>query len=123
VDRPLPRDDRRLVSGTVGVITSMSEEEGRLSFLGKRIPPGFSVREVTVAPGARRAYDEAEWRDSLVVVERGAVEIECLGGARRVFERGNVLWLTGVPVQALHNTGNEPALLIAVSRGTEQSRR
>ena len=79
-------------------------------------PLGFKVRAVGVEPGGRRTYDEAEWSDSLVVVRRGEIELECLSGATLRFRRGALLWLTGLPLRALHNRGREPALLLAVSR-------
>jgi len=84
--------------------------------IGKRLPASFELRVLTVAPGGERAYDEAEWRDTLVVVERGEVELECLGGSRKRFRRGDVLWLAGLPLRALHNCGGEPTVLTAVSR-------
>jgi hypothetical protein len=77
---------------------------------------GFEVRVVAVAPGRTRAYDEAEWTDALVIVEHGRIELEGLGGSRRTFERGAVLWLVGLPLRALHNHGHEPALMVAVTR-------
>ena len=109
--RPLP--GIRTAAGTL-----MDDGLGRegLSFLGRRLPPSFQLRVVAVAPGSERAYVEAEWRDALVVVERGEIEVECLGGARRWFRCGDVLWLTGLPLRALHNSGHEPAVLVAVSR-------
>jgi quercetin dioxygenase-like cupin family protein len=79
-------------------------------------PPAFVLRAVAVAPGCKRAYDEAEWRDAIVVVERGEIELECLGGTSQRFRRGDLLWLTGLPLRALHNRGRESALLVAVSR-------
>ncbi|MGZ6696693.1 MAG: hypothetical protein ACXVFL_13775, partial [Solirubrobacteraceae bacterium] len=77
---------------------------------------GIEVRRVAVAPGRTRAYDEAEWRDAVVVVARGRIELEGLSGARRTFERGAVLWLVGLPLRALHNHGREPAVMIAFTR-------
>lgn len=79
-------------------------------------PPGFAFRAVAVEAGGERIYDEAEWHDALVVVTRGEIELECLGGSRRRFERGDVLWLVGLPLRSLHNGGDEPAVLVAVSR-------
>jgi quercetin dioxygenase-like cupin family protein len=76
----------------------------------------FMRREVTIPPGGERPYDAAEWWDSLVMVERGEVELDCRGGALARFTRGDILWLTGLPVCALRNTGDEPAVLVAVSR-------
>jgi quercetin dioxygenase-like cupin family protein len=87
-----------------------------ITFLGRPLGPSFQARTVTIAPGGTRPYDEVEWRDALVVVECGAVVVECRAGGRRVFEQGDVLWLAGMGVRALHNVGAESAVLVAVSR-------
>ena len=76
----------------------------------------FEVRLIAVAPGRTRAYDDAEWRDALVIVERGAIELEGLSGSRETFERGAVLWLAGLPLRALHNRGLEPTVIVVVAR-------
>lgn len=89
---------------------------GRLSFLDKPLPAAFEAREITLSPGQERTYHEAEWRDALVVLERGEIELECVGGARQRLQRGAVLWLTGLPLHALHNPGSELAVLVSVSR-------
>ncbi len=87
-----------------------------ITFLGRPLGPSFRARTVTIAPGGIRPYDETEWRDALVVVECGAVVVECHAGGRRTFGAGDVLWLTGMGVRALHNDGAETAVLVAVSR-------
>jgi quercetin dioxygenase-like cupin family protein len=94
----------------------MDGDTGLPSFLGRRLPPGFELRVVTIAPGCVRPYDDGEWRDALVVVEQGEIELESLGGTRRRLPHGAVLWLAGLPLRALHNPGAETALLAAVSR-------
>ena len=91
-------------------------EPERLSFLGRRLAPGFVLRVVVVAPGAQRAYSEAEWRDAIVVVEWGEIVLEPLTGRSYCFERGDVLWLQGLALRALRNRGREPAVLVAVAR-------
>ena len=95
----------------------MDDGSGResLSFLGKPLPPAFELRVVTIAPGRERAYHEAEWRDALVFVERGEIELESPTATSR-FARGDVLWLIGLPLRALRNRGQEPTLLVAISR-------
>jgi hypothetical protein len=100
----------------------MDEPAGRLQLLDRPLPPAFALRFVTVEPGVPRRYDEAEWRDGLVVVEHGDIELEALSGARVVFRRGDVLWLVGLPLRALHNHGREPVWLVAVSRRRRESR-
>jgi quercetin dioxygenase-like cupin family protein len=88
----------------------------RLSFLGRRLPGQFELRTVVVASDGERVFDDAEWRDALVVVERGQIELECLGDTRWRFERGDVLWLMGLSVRTIRNVGHGPAVLVAVSR-------
>ena len=88
----------------------------RVSFVDRPLPPSFELRLFALAPGHERAYDEAEWRGALVVVERGEVELEWLAGGRLQCGAGAVLWLVGLPLRALHTRGLETALLAAVSR-------
>ncbi len=76
----------------------------------------FRFRVVIIAPGSWRRYDATEWRDALVLVERGPVELQDRDGRRRSFARGAVLWLTGLPLAALHNPGRRPVVLVAITR-------
>lgn len=78
--------------------------------------PAFEARTVTIAPGSSRPYDRAEWRDALVVVESGEVQLETISGHWRRFGAGDMLWLTGLSLRYLHNVGAEPVVLKAVSR-------
>jgi hypothetical protein len=78
----------------------------------------FEIREICVPPRCEHAYVEAEWRDALVIVERGAIEVEFTGGGGCCrFVRGDILFLTGLHIRTLRNPGNEPAVLLAISRG------
>ena len=101
----------------------MNGPADRLSLLDRVLSPMFELRLVALPPGRARRYREAEWRDALVVIERGHIELECVGGGRRRFVRGDVLWLIGMPLLALHNPGPDAALLAAVSRRRTLSRR
>ena len=91
------------------------QEDAPLSLEGP-LPPAFRRRVTVLAPGETRPYDEEDWRDALVVVRRGEVELECLAGGRRAFRAGDVLFLVGLSLRALHNRGAEPVVLVAVSR-------
>ena len=71
----------------------------------------FERRIVAVPPGGALEYDEEDWRDALVLVVRGEIEI----GGRR-FARGAMLSLAALPLRAVHNPGAEPAQLVAVRR-------
>jgi Cupin domain len=92
------------------------DDDGRLPFLGGRLPAAFERRSVVVPPGDSRPYDRTEWQGAIVVVEHGTVELECVRGGRRRFERGDVLWLDGLPLRALHNPGEQDAVLVAIAR-------
>jgi hypothetical protein len=77
---------------------------------------GLEFRAIAVEAGVERIYNEAEWRDALVVVSRGEIELDCVGGESWRFGPGSVLYLAGLPLRALRSRGTEPALLVAVSR-------
>jgi len=77
---------------------------------------GFEVSEIRVPQGGEHAYVEAEWRDALIVVERGAIEVEFFAGGCCRFVRGDVLFLAGLHIRTLRNTGDVPAVLLAISR-------
>jgi len=88
----------------------------RLSFLGRPLPLAFELLVVTLAPGRERPYEPLEWRDAVVVVECGTVELEGARGGRARFERGDVICVSGIPLRALRNRGSEPAVLSVVRR-------
>jgi hypothetical protein len=94
----------------------MNAERPPPALLGRRLPPQFERRTTMLAPQGSRPYDEAAWRDALVVVAQGQVELEGLDGSRHRFGRGAILWLEGLPLRAIHNPGRAPALLVAIAR-------
>jgi hypothetical protein len=77
------------------------------------------LRIVVVEPGADEPYVDEDWRDALVVVERGEITVEARCGRLVPFAGGSVLWLVGLAVRTLRNTGDEPAVLAALSRRVE----
>jgi hypothetical protein len=91
---------------------------GRVSRLRAALMGGtrFTTRTVTVAPARSLAYEEDDWRGALVIVERGRIELQTTGGARRVFRAGDILWLTGLSISALYNPGLEDAVLAAIGK-------
>jgi hypothetical protein len=79
-------------------------------------PLDFPHRVVVIAPGDALPYDEAQWRDAIVTVEAGQIELEGVAGGRCRFSRGALLTLAGLPLRTLHNHGCADAVLLAVSR-------
>ena len=75
----------------------------------------FTVAPTVIAPGAVCPYRADDWRNALVSVERGEIELEFTGGTRQRFARGAVLWLAPLSLRALHNPGPVAALLVVVS--------
>src|SRR4051812_11603883 len=76
----------------------------------------FQRRVVRLDPGCCCPYEASEWEDALVIVTLGVIELEGLSGRRWRFPRGAMLWLTDLPLLALHNPGDKAAELTAVSR-------
>jgi hypothetical protein len=76
----------------------------------------FVRRKVRFEPGCSRPYETAEWEDALVIVTLGEIELEGLSGRRWRFPCGAILWLTDLPLRAIHNPGDEDAELATVSR-------
>jgi hypothetical protein len=50
------------------------------------------------------------------MVTAGVLELEGLSGRSWRFPRGAILWLTDLPVRALHNPGEQTSVVTAVSR-------
>jgi hypothetical protein len=92
------------------------EADFRSALTRAKVPRAFERWEVVIAPGASIDSDPREWRDAIVVVTSGSVEVGCVGGSRRTFSAGDMLALSCLPVSSLHNPGVEPARLLAIRR-------
>jgi hypothetical protein len=97
-------------------MTGDGSDGERLTFLGRDVPSAFALQSVTIAAGASLAFDETQWDDALVILEAGALEVECHSGRRRRFAPGAVMVLAGLDLRTLHSVGPDAALLVAVSR-------
>ncbi len=76
----------------------------------------FLTSEVVLPPGTAHAYEADEWRDALVLVKTGSIELETQSGVRRTFVAGDVLWLAGLHLLLVRNPGSNPAVLEASRR-------
>ncbi len=86
------------------------------SFSDARLPSSFQRRKVVLPPGSSRPYVDEEWRDALVTVESGELELECVRGGRRRFADGAILWFTDLGLRTMHNRGPVDTVLLAISR-------
>jgi hypothetical protein len=82
-----------------------------------RNSPHFRRRVVELASGAELRIVAAPWRDAIVFVETGEVELECVAGGCGRFAAGAVLCLVP-PVSVLRSCGRARARLLAISRRT-----
>ncbi|GGM62570.1 hypothetical protein GCM10010106_05700 [Thermopolyspora flexuosa] len=92
-------------------------------FLGAGLPASFRRRIVTIGPHGHRRYDESEWRDAIVVVGRGHVDVLCSDESVLRFGEGDVLCLAGLPVRVLCNPGADDTVLVAIRRRRRGVRR
>ncbi len=95
-------------------------EPDPLAFIGGPLAPSFERRVVVIPGGETLDYDGALWRDALVVVTSGGVDVVFRCGGSQSFRTRDMLWLDGLPVRALHNTGATPAVLVAIARTDPQ---
>ncbi len=77
---------------------------------------GLRSWSIALLPGETHPVVGADWADTLVVVERGELELECCSGRRATFVSGSVLTLAGLSVRCLHNHGPSVVVLCAVTR-------
>ncbi|MGI5127273.1 hypothetical protein ACQEVB_10720 [Pseudonocardia sp. CA-107938] len=95
--------------GPTGV--GMSWPDGEV-FTGRRI----RRRELRIEPDDWHALIEADWLGTLVLLERGCVELHCRFGDVLLFREGAVLCFDGTGARALHNPGRITAVLAGYSR-------
>ncbi|HEY5879529.1 MAG TPA: hypothetical protein VIU11_11495 [Nakamurella sp.] len=84
--------------------------------LPRHTGPRFRRRILRIEPGDSRPYLESEWRDCLVVIESGEVDLEAVGGVRHTCRRGDVLWLAGLDLRCLSNRGEQAVVITTVCR-------
>ncbi len=80
------------------------------------LPAAFERFRVTLASGDSLATRADDWAGCLVLVERGAVEVECAAGGRRSFAAGDLLAPAWLRICMLHNPGTVEVSLLAVHR-------
>jgi hypothetical protein len=86
------------------------------SIFAGRLPASFERRRVVLPPGASRPYVDEEWRDALVTIDSGDLEIECMRGGRRTFAAGDILWFSDLGLKTMHNRGLIPTVLVSITR-------
>jgi hypothetical protein len=90
--------------------------DARLDLLGGPIPAGFDAQVVVLAHGGELVGETDGWRDALVEVEHGEVELELASGESRHFGPGDLLVLMDGRLRARPGA---PAVLVAVWRAAD----
>lgn len=83
----------------------------------------LSKQVVELAVGEVLAVDAASWRDAIVFVTAGEIDVECGSGAGRRFCDGDVLCFARVSARTLRNRGRGHARLLVVRRRTPRAGR
>ena len=73
-------------------------------------------RVVELAAETTLRYEPSEWRDTIVFVLAGEVEIECAEGERRCFKRGATLVFSPLPIRMIRNPATQLTRLLAINR-------
>ncbi len=107
-----PTDEIRRAAASNG---SMAEPPpARVLF--ERVPRRFARRVVAIEPGDELPFVAADWRDAIVLVQGGPLELGCQAGGWRRFDAGAVLCLDGLALRVLRNPGPAAIRVVAVSR-------
>jgi hypothetical protein len=89
--------------------------------LARPLPEGFTRSVVTVDVGGSLSCASAAWRDALVLVASGAIDVESPDGTRFQFCTGAVLALADLAHSRLRNSGTEAASLVTIRRSEAAS--
>ena len=76
----------------------------------------FRRRVVELAPQQEVRLHADAWRDAIVFLTAGEVELECEAGVRHRFGPGAILCLAPLRLSVMRNRGAAPARLLAISR-------
>lgn len=100
----------------------VSDDRTPVSFLGRRLPQWAQLHIVVLPAGCTHAFEPDHWRGAMIVVERGAIELELRGGRRVPCGQGYIGTLSGLTLVALHNPGGRPAVITGISRAADDER-
>lgn len=88
----------------------MTEEPEGLALAVDRA--GWTV----LAPDEELAIDATEWRQALVLVQRGIAKVTCSAGQSALFGAGSVLCLDGPAMRSIAAAGESGVVLMTLRR-------
>lgn len=80
------------------------------------VPAGVVRWRLSIPAQAEHATDPDQWSGALVLIERGALDVECMAGGSRRFAAGDMLAFDWLPIRLLRNRGDEECRLLAIRR-------
>ena len=80
------------------------------------MPRWAQRRSVTIPPGETLDYRPEDWAESMLIVTTGSIELESPLGSVHPFASGSILWCQGLPIRLIRSTGEDPAVLVSISR-------
>jgi hypothetical protein len=89
--------------------------------LGRDVPTGFRRSVIRLAPGASVSCSDPSWRDALLVLGQGEIEVRTPSGSTGRFSTGAVIAVADIPLSVVHVVGLEPAVLAAVRQSRPPS--
>jgi len=97
----------------------IDSDELDLDRLARGTTDEFDRRLIEIGPFTQSEEDPVSWRDAIVFVRAGAIEIVCANGGRGRFRCGDILCLAPFSVRVVCNPAADPARLLVISRRTE----
>jgi hypothetical protein len=79
-------------------------------------PNRFLRSVIRLAPGASLSCSDPSWRDALLVLGQGEIEVRTPDGSTGRFSTGAVIAVADIPLSVVHAVGPEHAVLAAVRR-------
>jgi quercetin dioxygenase-like cupin family protein len=94
----------------------MSGDEHELDCLLHNTSHLFARRIVELEPGDVLDHEEAPWRDAIVFVTAGEIELTCVSGEHHSFRCGDILSFARIALGSVHNAQSTPARVLAIWR-------
>lgn len=87
-----------------------------MDLLGHELPKGFCRAVIRLVPGESLSCNAASWRDALILLSRGEIEVRAPDGFTGRFATGAVIAFAEIPLSVVHAVGVGQVVLTAVRR-------
>ena len=84
--------------------------------LALRVRGNFDLRVVEIAPFAEFDHALVNWRDAIVFIRSGVIDVVCANGGYARFYCGDMLCLAPLSLRVVRNASAKTARLLLVAR-------